>query len=99
MVNQQILQLMKKSSIQKTELWSNKRSNEHIGLFGNKKFSLDDHKNYLTMKKIENLVGLEIELVYEWELGSMLIFDRTNLHCSSSKIEGKKIGLTTFTKK
>ena len=44
-------------------------------------------------------LGLEIDLVYEWELGSMLIFDRTNLHCSSSKIDGKKIGLTTFTKK
>ena len=45
------------------------------------------------------MAGLEIEFVYEWELGSMLIFDRTNLHCSSCKIEGKKIGLTTFTKK
>ena len=50
-------------------------------------------------EKIENLSGLEIDLVYEWELGSMLIFDRTRLHCSSSLIEGKKIGLTTFTKK
>ena len=28
----------------------------------------------------------------------MLIFDRTNIHCSSSVIDGKKIGLTTFTK-
>ena len=46
-------------------------------------------KNFLQHEKIDNLVGLEIELVYEWELGSMLIFDRTNLHCSSSKIEGK----------
>ena len=54
---------------------------------------------YLKHEKIENLSGLEIEFVYEWELGSMLIFDRTNLHCSSSIIEGKKIGLTTFTKK
>ena len=27
------------------------------------------------------------------------IFDRTNFHCSSSVIKGKKIGLTTFTKK
>ena len=44
-------------------------------------------------------MGLEIELIYEWEVGSMLIFDRTNLHCSSSIIKGKKIGLTTFTKK
>ena len=77
----------------------NKRSSEHIGLFGNKKFDEEIHKKYLNHEKIENLVGLEIELVYKWELGSMLIFDRTNLHCSSSVIEGKKIGLTTFTKK
>ena len=77
----------------------NIRSNKHIGMFGNKPFSIEDHKKYLEHEKIENLIGLEIELVYEWELGSMLIFDRTSLHCSSSKIEGKKIGLTTFTKK
>ena len=77
----------------------NKRSNEHIGMFGKKPFNQNDHKKFLNHEKIENLLGLEIDLVYEWELGSMLIFDRTNLHCSSSKIEGKKIGLTTFTKK
>ena len=48
---------------------------------------------------MENLLGLEIDIVYEWELGSMLIFDRTRLHCASSLIDGKKIGLTTFTKR
>ncbi len=53
------------------------------------------HKKYLNHEKIENLLGLEIDTVYEWELGSMLIFDRTRLHCSSSTIDGKKIGLTT----
>jgi len=72
---------------------------DHIGLFGNKPFNEKLHKKYLTHEKIDNLLGLEIELVYEWEVGSMLIFDRTNLHCSSSVIDGKKIGLTTFTKK
>ena len=77
----------------------NIRSAEHIGMFGTKSFDEKLHKKYLTHEKIDNLVGLEIELVYEWEVGSMLIFDRTNLHCSSSIIEGKKIGLTTFTKK
>ena len=77
----------------------NKRSSEHIGMFGNNPFDEKIHKKYLNHEEIENLIGLEVELVYEWELGSMLIFDRTNLHCSSSVIEGKKIGLTTFTKK
>jgi len=77
----------------------NKRSSEHINLYGKKPFDKKIYEKYLTHEKIENLSGLEVEFVYEWELGSMLIFDRTNLHCSSSKIERKKIGLTTFTKK
>ena len=77
----------------------NKRSSEHLKLFGNEPFDAKIHKKYLRHEKIENLSGLEIELIYEWEIGSMLVFDRTHLHCSSSIIDGKKIGLTTFTKK
>ena len=77
----------------------NKRSSEHIFMYGQTPFDKEIHKKYLNHEKIENLVGLEVELIYEWEVGSMLIFDRTNIHCSSSVIEGKKIGLTTFTKK
>ena len=70
-----------------------------VELYNNKKFNRTDFEKYLKHEKIENLSGLEIDIVYEWELGSMLIFDRTRLHCSSSIIDGKKIGLTTFTKK
>ena len=77
----------------------NIRSSEHLNIFEKKAFDHEYHKKYLQHEKIENLSGLEIDLVYEWELGSMLIFDRTRLHCSSSLIDGKKIGLTTFTKK
>ena len=77
----------------------NQRSSEHLNLFPKENFNEEDHRKYLKHEKIENLSGLEIDTVYEWELGSMLIFDRTRLHCSSSLIEGKKIGLTTFTKK
>ena len=77
----------------------NKRSSEHIGMYGDKPFDEKIHRKFLTHEKIENLIGLEVELIYEWEVGSMLIFDRTNLHCSSSVINGKKICLTTFTKK
>ena len=77
----------------------NLRSSEHLNIYDKKPFNKKDHERYLKHEKIENLAGLEIDLVYEWELGSMLIFDRTRLHCSSSVIDGKKIGLTTFTKK
>ena len=90
-----------KNELEKKDLkyGQNIRSSDHIGKYGNKQFDKEIHKKYVNHEKIENLVGLEVELIYEWEVGSMLIFDRTNLHCSSSVIEGKKIGLTTFTKK
>ena len=77
----------------------NIRSSDHLKIYDKKPFKKEDHAKYLKHEKIDNLSGLEIDLVYEWELGSLLIFDRTRLHCSSSLIEGKKIGLTTFTKK
>ena len=77
----------------------NFRSSEHIDMYNKKPFDRENHEKYLKHEKIENLAGLEVDLVYEWEIGSMLIFDRTRLHCSSCMIDGKKIGLTTFTKK
>ena len=77
----------------------NKRSSEHLKLYGDKPFDKKIHERYLKHESINNLKGLEVELIYEWEVGSMLIFDRTHLHCSSSIIEGKKIGIATFTKK
>ena len=77
----------------------NKRSNEHLKLYDDKPFDKKLHEKYLKHENIENLRGLEVEFIYEWEVGSMLIFDRTHLHCSSSVIDGKKIGIATFTKK
>tara|TARA_Y100000817_G_C16718238_1_gene482418 strand:+ start:132 stop:839 length:708 start_codon:yes stop_codon:yes gene_type:complete len=77
----------------------NKRSSEHLKLYGDKPFDKKIHEKYLNHENIDNLKGLEVELIYEWEVGSMLIFDRTHLHCSSSVIKGKKIGIATFTKK
>ena len=77
----------------------NKRSAEHLSLYGDKPFDKKIHEKYLQHENIENLKGLEVEMIYEWEVGSMLIFDRSHLHCSSSIIEGKKIGIATFTKK
>ncbi len=90
-----------KNELEKKDLkyGQNKRSADHIGMYGNKPFDSSIHKKFVNHEKIENLIGLEVELIYEWDVGSMLIFDRTNLHCSSSVIDGKKIGLTTFTKK
>ena len=89
----------KELKIKNLNYGQNIRSSEHLNIFDKKPFDKEMHKKYLQHEKLDNLRGLEVDLVYEWEIGSMLIFDRTNLHCSSSVIDGKKIGLTTFTKK
>ena len=74
----------------------NDRSNLHIG---EKEFDKEIHKKYLTHIDINNLKGMEVEFIYEWKLGESLIVDRTHIHCASTRINNKKLGLTTFTKK
>ena len=74
----------------------NDRSCEHLG---NEEFDKEIHQNYLTHIDINNLKGLKIELIYNWKIGETLIMDRTHIHSSSSRINDKKLGLTTFTKK
>ena len=74
----------------------NERSCEHLGA---EEFDKEIHQKYLTHIDINNLKGLKVELVYKWKVGETLIMDRTHIHCSSSNIINKKLGLTTFTKK
>ena len=74
----------------------NERSNEHIG---EEEFDKDIHKKYLNHIDINNLRGMKVEFIFQWKLGETLIMDRSHIHCSSSNILKKKIGLTTFTKK
>ena len=77
----------------------NKRSSEHLKIFNGKDFDKDIHQKYLKHENINNLKGLEVDLIYKWKLGDILIFDRTSLHCSSSNLKGKKLGFTTLTAK
>ena len=77
----------------------NERSSKHLSLYGEEDFDKAEHKKYLAHVDINNLKGLKILSVYKWNLGEILIFDRTNIHASSCNIEKHKIGLTTFTKK
>ena len=74
----------------------NDRSNQHLG---DKEFDKETHKKYLSHLDINNLKGMEIEYIYEWKVGESLIIDRSHIHCASSRIKHKKLGLTTFTKK
>ena len=77
----------------------NNRSSEHLNLYGNNDFDKDIHTKYLGHEDIKNLKGLEIEMIFKWKLGDLLIFDRTSLHCSSKNINKKKLGFTSSTKK
>ena len=76
----------------------NDRSNQHIVVNG-KSFDKNIHQKYLSHINIENLRGMEIEMIYEWKIGETFIMDRTYIHCSSSNLDKRKLGLTTFTKK
>ena len=80
----------------KPVLGQNERSREHLGA---EEFDKATHKKYLTHLDINNLKGLKVELVYQWKVGETLIMDRSHIHCSSTNIVNKKLGLTTFTKK
>jgi len=74
----------------------NARSSDHIGA---EIFDKKTHQEYLNHIDINNLKGLEIEFIYNWKLGETMIMDRSHIHSSSSRINDKKLGLTTFTKK
>jgi len=75
----------------------NKRSSKHLKIFKGKNFDKEKHKKYLRHENIKNLKGLEIDIVYKWKVGDILIWDRTQLHCSSSNLKNKKIGFTVLT--
>ena len=80
----------------KPKAGQNERSNAHLG---DEEFDKEIHQKYLTHIDINNLKGLKVEMIYNWKVGESLIVDRTHVHCSSSRINHKKLGLTTFTKK
>ena len=74
----------------------NERSSDHLG---KEDFDKGIHKENLTHIDINNLKGLKVQMIYKWKVGETLIVDRTHIHSSSSRINEKKLGLTTFTKK
>jgi len=90
---------LKENSLENFKKGKNIRSSDHLEMYGDEPFDKNNHEKYLRHEDINNLKGLEVEFVYKWNLGDLFIFDRTHLHCSSCNIDGKKIGLATFTKK
>jgi hypothetical protein len=54
------------------------------------------HKKYLKHLPIENLHGLTIDSIVPWEVGSVITFDRTQIHCAGVGHK-RKMGITFFT--
>jgi hypothetical protein len=75
----------------------NKRSSKHLKIFNGKNFDKKTHKKYLKHENIKNLKGLEVDMIYKWKIGEILIWDRSQLHCSSSNLKNNKVGFTILT--
>jgi len=63
-----------------------------------KQFDNKLHNKYLSHIAIEDLHGLEVEQVVEWNPGDVIVFDRQHLHCAGSGHD-VKYGITIFTTK
>ena len=80
-----------------TKKGQNPRSSKHLVLNKNvSDFDPVSHKKYLAHEDINNLKGMEIQMVYKWNIGEVLIFDRTNLHASSCNIIKNKLTVTSI---
>ena len=65
-------------------------------------FDKEKYQTYLSHIPYETLYGLEIEKIFDWIPGSVLIWNRTNLHSSSNYMKDgvkTKLGLAIFTKR
>lgn len=68
---------------------------ELTGYQENLSFDPDFHEQYLSDIPINDLHGLSVDQVVEWENGSAIVFDRDQLHCSSSN-HSQKSFITIF---
>lgn len=59
-------------------------------------FDQEIHKNYLNHISLETLNGLKVQEIFDWNIGSCLTFNRTQLHAASS-CHNRKIGISIFT--
>ena len=58
-------------------------------------FDAETHKKYLKHIPIENLHGLSVDSIVEWQVGSVITFDRSQIHCAGYG-HTRKIGITFF---
>ena len=64
--------------------------------YNNIPFNKDLYKHYCSHIPYENLHGLTLSDVVEWNPGDVIVFDRSQIHCATSA-HSLKIGITIFT--
>jgi hypothetical protein len=78
-----------------------KRTSDYSQIIGydpSLKFDASLHKQYMNHIDLESLHGLTIDKIVEWEVGSVIVFPRTQIHCAAAKASpSRRIGLTVFT--
>lgn len=62
----------------------------------NQPFDKNIHKKYMDHIPYENLHGLTVEKIVDWQEGSAFTFDRTQIHCGTNT-HNEKVFCTVFT--
>ncbi len=70
----------------------NTRTDKHI--VTNKDFDKNDYEKYMTHQPYEDCKSLEIDKVINWEIGSLLTWDRSRIHCSDNFLKNNVISKT-----
>ena len=78
-------------SLSKTKRY-NARTDKHI--LNNKDFDKNDYNKYMTHQPYEDCQSLEIDKAISWEIGSLMTWDRSRLHCSDNFLKNNVVSKT-----
>ena len=72
---------------------------KHLEYYTDKDFDKDIYEQFLTHMPYDNLHGLSFETAIKWQVGDIMIFDATQLHCSNNFTDQteEKHALSLFT--
>ena len=89
LVNQKFKEYI--DNLSKTKRY-NIRTDKHI--VNNKDFDKNDYEKYMTHQPYEDCRSLEIDKVISWDIGSLIYWDRTRIHCSDNFLRSNVISKT-----
>ena len=78
-------------SLSKTKRY-NTRTDKHI--VNDKEFNKDNYEKYMSHQPYGDCQSLEIDQVISWEVGSLMTWDRSRIHCSDNFLKSNVISKT-----